>query len=133
MALDREGGSGNEARRSPSPGHLAAKRIGTDRENEVRRAPMWRSDVACLIVEHLIVEELQMTIPVHELEAEVLSLAAADRARILERLIESFERDTKIGEAWIDTALRREEEVISGQVKMVPGREAVARIRALLA
>ena len=74
-----------------------------------------------------------MTMPVHELEAEVLSLAAADRARILERLTESFERDTKIGEAWIDTALRREEEVISGKVKMVHSRDAVARIRALLA
>ena len=73
-----------------------------------------------------------MTMPVHELEAEVLRLAAPDRARILERLIESFERDTKIGEVWIDEALRREEEVISGKVKMVPGRDAVSRIRALL-
>lgn len=68
-----------------------------------------------------------MTTPVHELEAEVLSLAAPDRARILERLIESFDRDTKV-----DEALRREEEVVCGKVAMVPGREAVARIRAQL-
>lgn len=73
-----------------------------------------------------------MTTPVHELEAEVLSLAAPDRARILERLIESFDRDTKVGKAWLDEALRREEEVVSGKVAMVPGREAVARIRAQL-
>ena len=74
-----------------------------------------------------------MTMSVHELEAEVLRLAATDRARILERLIESFDRDTKVGEAWLDEALRREEEVISGKVAMVSGREAVSRIRALLA
>ena len=74
-----------------------------------------------------------MTKPVHELEAEVLDLAAADRARIMERLIDSFERDTKIGEASIDETLHREEALISGKVKMVPGRDAVARIRALLA
>ena len=73
-----------------------------------------------------------METPVHELEAEVLRLAAPDRARILERLIESFDHDTKINEAWLDEALRREEEVVSGKVAMVSGREAVARIRAQL-
>jgi putative addiction module component (TIGR02574 family) len=73
-----------------------------------------------------------MPTPVHELEAQVLSLAAPDRARILERLIESFDSDTKINEAWVDEALRREEEVVSGKVAMVSGREAVARIRAQL-
>lgn len=76
--------------------------------------------------------ESHMSTPVHELEAEVLSLAASDRARILERLIESFDHETKVGEAWLNEALRREEEVLSGQVVMVPGREAVARIRAQL-
>jgi putative addiction module component (TIGR02574 family) len=73
-----------------------------------------------------------MPTPVHELEAEVLSLAAPDRARILERLIESFDRDTKVDEAWLDEALRREAEVVSGKVAMVPGHEALARIRAQL-
>ena len=73
-----------------------------------------------------------MPTPVHELEAEVLNLAAADRARILERLIESFDREARIDEVWLDEALRREAEVLSGRVAMVPGREAVARIRAQL-
>ena len=73
-----------------------------------------------------------MSTPVHELEAEVLSLAAPDRARILERLIESFDHESKVAEAWLDEALRREEEVLSGKVAMIPGREAVARIRAQL-
>lgn len=73
-----------------------------------------------------------MPTPVHELEAEVLSLAAPDRARLLERLIESFDRDSKIDEAWLDEALRREQEVLAGKVAMVSGPEAVARIRAQL-
>lgn len=67
-----------------------------------------------------------MMTPVHEFEAEVPSLAAPDRARILVRLIESFDRDTKVGGAWLDDALRREEEVASGRVEMVPGREVLA-------
>lgn len=73
-----------------------------------------------------------MATPIHELEAEVLSLSAADRARTLERLIESFDNDTKIDSAWLDEALRREQEVASGKVAMVSGREAVARVRAQL-
>ena len=73
-----------------------------------------------------------MSTPVHELEAEVLSLAAPDRARILERLIESFDRESKVAEAWLDEALSREKEVLSGKVAMIPGREAVARIRTQL-
>ncbi len=73
-----------------------------------------------------------MSTPVHELEAEVLSLAAPDRARILELLIESFDRESKVGEAWLDEAMRREADVDSGKVAMIPGREAVARIRAQL-
>ncbi len=70
---------------------------------------------------------------VHELEAEVLRLGAADRARILERLIQSFEPDSEIEKAWDVEALRREAEVLSGAVKLVPGDEALARIRARLA
>ena len=73
-----------------------------------------------------------MSTPIHEFEAEVLRLAANVRARILERLIESFDHDTKLGQVWLDEALRREQEVVSGKVAMVPGREAVARIRAQL-
>jgi len=68
-----------------------------------------------------------------EINPRAAALAAPDRARILERLIESFDGDTKINEAWLDEALRREEEVVSGRVAMVPGREALARIRAQLA
>ncbi|MEI7465304.1 MAG: hypothetical protein WCJ87_08160 [Burkholderiales bacterium] len=73
-----------------------------------------------------------MTTLVHELEAEVLSLAAPSGARILECLIESFDRHTKVGDAWLDEALLGEEDVASRRVQMFPGREALARIRSQL-
>ncbi len=38
----------------------------------------------------------------------------ADRARIQERLIESFDHESKVAEAWLDKALSREEEIASG-------------------
>jgi hypothetical protein len=40
-----------------------------------------------------------MSTPIHELEAQVLSLGAAERARLLERLIDSFEPDTAVEKA----------------------------------
>ena len=70
---------------------------------------------------------------VHEIEAQVLRLAAEDRARILERLIASFEPDSGVEQAWVDEALRREADVLDGKVRLVPGAEAVARVRARIA
>ncbi|MBK6999349.1 MAG: addiction module protein [Rhodoferax sp.] len=68
-----------------------------------------------------------------DLEAEVLNLGATERAHLLERLIESFEPSSKIKDAWVSEALRREAEVQAGKVSLVPGQEAVARVRARLA
>jgi putative addiction module component (TIGR02574 family) len=65
-----------------------------------------------------------------ELEAQVLNLGPTERAHLLERLIDSFEPESKIRDAWIAEARRRHEEVKSGRVALVPGAEAVARIRA---
>lgn len=73
-----------------------------------------------------------MTTPIHELEAQVLNLEAPERARLLERLIESFEPDTSAEKAWITEALRREADVQAGRSKMVPGPEALVRVRARL-
>lgn len=67
---------------------------------------------------------------VDELEAQVLQLDAADRARLLERLLASFEPDSEIEKAWIDEALRREAEVVAGKIELVAGEEALARARA---
>lgn len=74
--------------------------------------------------------EIPMTTPLHELEVQVLNLGAADRAQLLERLIESFEPDTMAEKAWVSEALRREADVKAGRAKMVPGPEALQRIRA---
>jgi len=73
-----------------------------------------------------------MNMPVHDLQAQVLGLPPEDRARLLELLIASFEPKSKAQEAWMQLALGRREEVRSGKVAMVPGDEALARVRARL-
>ena len=74
-----------------------------------------------------------MALPVHDLEAEVLDLPAEDRARMLELLIASFEPKSIAQKAWMDLALQRREEVRAGKVAMVPGGEALARVRTWIA
>ena len=71
-----------------------------------------------------------MSTPVHDLEVEVLGLPPEDRARLLERLIASFEPQSSAQRAWLDLALRRQAEVKAGKVAMVPGDEALVRVRA---
>jgi hypothetical protein len=73
-----------------------------------------------------------MTTPVHELQAQVLGLAPEERARLLELLIASFEPKSKAQEEWMKLALRRRDDVQSGKVVMVPGDEALARVRSRL-
>lgn len=73
-----------------------------------------------------------MATPVHDLAAEVLDLPAEDRARMLELLIASFEPKSDAQRAWMNLALRRREDVRSGKAAMVPGDEALARVRARL-
>jgi hypothetical protein len=74
-----------------------------------------------------------MTTPVHDLAAEVLDLPAEDRARILELLIASFEPKSSAQRAWMSLALRRRSDVRSGKMAMVPGDEALARVKARVA
>ncbi len=68
-----------------------------------------------------------------DLEAQVLSLGATERAHLLERLIDSFEPESRVKDAWIAEAKRRHEEIRSGKANRVSGEEAVARIRARIA
>lgn len=74
-----------------------------------------------------------MSIPVQDLEAQVLGLAPEERALLLERLIASFEPKSKAQEAWMQLAQRRREDVLAGKVNMVPGDQALERIRTRLA
>ena len=73
-----------------------------------------------------------MTLPVAELEHQLLSLPAEERARLAERLLASFEPESEIQAAWMQVAQKRRDEVLSGKVQLVPGDEALARIRARL-
>ena len=73
-----------------------------------------------------------MQSPVEDLEAQALGLPPEDRARLLERLIASFEPKSPAQAAWMQLAQRRREDVKSGRVSMVPGQEALDRVRARL-
>ena len=73
-----------------------------------------------------------MSATVETLEAEALRLPAADRSRLLERLAISLQPDPEVEEAWEREADRREAQVADGTVQLVPGEEALARLRAKL-
>jgi len=74
-----------------------------------------------------------MPIPVDVLEAEALNLPQAERSRLVDRLIESLQRDPEWESAWSDEADRREERIARGESAWVSGPEAVERIRNKLA
>ncbi len=63
------------------------------------------------------------------LQAQVLSLSKADRARLLDRLVASLDVDAEAEEAWEQLAEARDEELQSGQVVAVPLEDAMARLR----
>lgn len=71
-----------------------------------------------------------MTSTVEVLEAEALQLSAADRARLVERLIASLDMDPVVEEAWAAEVERRNAEIESGAVFLVPGPEALAELKA---
>lgn len=73
-----------------------------------------------------------MPTPMHHLEAEVLSIPPEDRARLLERLIASFEPRSHAQRAWLEFAKQRQAEANAGTATIVHGDDALARIRARL-
>ena len=74
-----------------------------------------------------------MPTSVEDIAYEALKLPAEDRAKLVERLIASFEPKSPAQAEWLKLANARREEVRSGRVNMVPGDEALARVRARLA
>ena len=58
-----------------------------------------------------------------------LQLSAAERARLVERLIESLDIDPEVEEAWAAEAERRDAEIESGAVSLIPGPEALAKLK----
>lgn len=71
-----------------------------------------------------------MSSTIQALEAEALQLSAAERARLVECLIASLDIDPEVEEAWAAEVERRNAEIESGAVSLVPGPEAIARLKA---
>lgn len=64
------------------------------------------------------------------LQAEVLRLPPADRARLLDRLIASLDVDVEMEVAWDVVADQRERELQAGAAATVPLEVVVARLEA---
>ena len=71
-----------------------------------------------------------MASTIEMLEAEALQLPAADRARLVERLIASLDMDPELEEVWAAEVERRNAEIESGTVSLIPGPEALAELKA---
>ena len=66
---------------------------------------------------------------------DALNLPAEQRAELTDLLIESLAKDVPadIAKAQLDEVRRRIRQVDSGEVTLIPGDEALARVRRLLA
>jgi hypothetical protein len=64
------------------------------------------------------------------LQAEVMRLSPADRARLLDRLIASLDTDHDADGAWDAVAEGRERELVGGAVNAEPLEVVVARLEA---
>jgi len=64
------------------------------------------------------------------LEAEALQLPSGDRARLVERLIASLDADPAIEDAWAVEVERRNAQIESGAVSLLPGADTLVRLKA---
>ncbi len=71
-----------------------------------------------------------MTITLETLQADVLRLSAADRAKLLDRLIASLDVDAGSEAAWDKLADEREHELTTGVAATVPFDIAISRLEA---
>lgn len=71
-----------------------------------------------------------MTPTLEALQAEVMRLSQADRARLLQRLIVSLDADADTEAAWDVVADTREQALAAGAATPVPLDEAIARLEA---
>jgi putative addiction module component (TIGR02574 family) len=67
---------------------------------------------------------------VETLEAAALQLLPGERAILIQRLIASLDRDPEVEEAWVAEVERREAEIESGAVSLLPGPESLAKLKA---
>ena len=71
-----------------------------------------------------------MSLTVELLEAEALLLSAAERARLVERLIASLDADPEVEDAWAAEVERRHAEIENNTVSLLPGAETLAQLKA---
>jgi hypothetical protein len=69
-----------------------------------------------------------------QIEAEILQLPEASRARLMERLLSSFQEEAGsdeegIASAWLDEAERRDDEMSSGNVEGLAAKEVLRKLR----
>jgi putative addiction module component (TIGR02574 family) len=74
---------------------------------------------------------------VEQLEVEVLGLPAAERARLIRRLIASLDEEEdeepqEVERAWEEEIRRRMAEVEAGTAELIPTEEVFAELRARL-
>lgn len=71
---------------------------------------------------------------IDQLEKEAMQLPAASRARLADRLVESLESAEvdEIQRLWAKEAVRRRDEVRSGQVKPISGEEVLSEVRRIV-
>lgn len=73
-----------------------------------------------------------MPVPVEVLVQQVLQLPTSDRARPLDQVSDSTDGDRERDVRWNDLAASRDAEADADPSVLVPGPEAIARIRASL-
>ena len=71
-----------------------------------------------------------MDISVEELATKAMALSGEARALLAEKLVESLDQES-IREIWLTEVKKRRDEVRSGQVKAIPGTEAMQSVRKL--
>ena len=69
-----------------------------------------------------------MSSTLETLQAEILRLPPADRARLLDRLIASLDVDASTEAAWDQLADQREKELAAGTANDIPFEVAIARL-----
>lgn len=75
-----------------------------------------------------------MSLPLEQLEAEVLELPIQERARLAQRLIASLDESDEVAaeveRAWEEEIRRRVAELDAGNVELIPAEQVFAELRA---
>jgi putative addiction module component (TIGR02574 family) len=75
-----------------------------------------------------------MSLTLEQLAEQAMQLPVASRARLADKLVESLDlaEPDEIQRLWAAEAVRRRDEVRSGEVKPVPGDQVAAEVRRLV-